>query len=449
MEDDGAQSPETLVVGVATFTTRLTQIFRRIRSFDRLGVTGEISNWRPTASGVNFRLTEGTAVLDCFAYSSTVKKLPELESGLQVVAYGSVSIYAPKSAYQLIVDSVVPAGTGELYLRQRKLMEMFAREGLFDASRKRAIPRFITSVALVSARAQGADDFEDSIRKSAPHVRVTFVETRLQGAGAEVEIADALDRASRLNVDAIALVRGGGSFEDRFPFNLEPVVRAIARAKHPVITGIGHTSDHHLADDVADYDAHTPSRAAEFIVERWKAGSAELDERTRALGREIKRILSHAAQRLQFYSGSMNGAATKSVGRRTAAANALIKRLDAKNPQRDLSTRTARALGLIQRLDQWPGRERSKRLELLADRERRLAGGLAAIVTARERALERGIMRLDALDPFEPLERGYAVILKGDRVVRDATQLAPGDAIAARMARGTVAASVESVDLHE
>jgi exodeoxyribonuclease VII large subunit len=145
----------------------------------------------------------------------------------------------------------------------------------------------------------------------------------------------------------------------------------------------------------------------------------------------------------------MNGAATKSVARRMAAANALTKRLDAKNPQRDLSTRTARALGLIQRLDQWPGRERAKRQDRLADRERRLAGALTAIVTARERALERGIMRLDALDPFEPLERGYAVILKGDRVVRDATQLAPGDAIAARMARGTVAASVESVDLHE
>ncbi len=449
MENDNAESPGTLVVSVGVFTARLAQVFRRVKSFERLGISGEISNWRPRASGVNFRLTEGTAVLDCFAYTSVAKKFPALESGLHVVAYGSVQIYPLASTYQLLVDAVVPSGTGELYLRQQKLKELFAREGLFDAARKRAIPRFITSVALVSARAQGADDFEDSIRKSAPHVRVFFVETRLQGVGAEVEIADALDRASRLQVDAIALVRGGGSYEDRFPFNLEPVVRAIARAKHPVITGIGHTSDHHLADDVADQDAHTPSRAAEFIVERWKAGSAELDDRVRALAREIKRVLSHAAQRLQFYSGAMTGAATKSIGRRTVLTSALLKRLDAKNPQRELSARNVRALGLIQRLDQWPVRAQSTRRERLAADVTRLATGFTRIVSARERALERGVMRLNALDPFQPLERGYAMILMGDRVVRDASELAAGDGIAARMARGTVLARVESVDLHE
>ena len=107
------------------------------------------------------------------------------------------------------------------------------------------------------------------MREKSPNVTVKFVETRVQGDGAEIDIADAIDRASREEVDAVVVLRGGGSYEDRYPFNTEPVVRAIVRSRHPVVTAIGHTGDRHLADEVADAVFKTPTAAAEYIAGSW------------------------------------------------------------------------------------------------------------------------------------------------------------------------------------
>ena len=157
-------------------------------------------------------------------------------NGLSVVATGAIGIWERRSEYQLRVVEVALLGAGAIAAKVEALRKRLQAEGLFDQSRKRVFARFPRRVALVSARGKGAADFESTLREKAPNVTVLFVETRVQGDGAEIDIAEAIDRASRVAVDAIVVLRGGGSYEDRYPFNTEPVVRAIVRSRHPVVT---------------------------------------------------------------------------------------------------------------------------------------------------------------------------------------------------------------------
>src|SRR5581483_10707844 len=157
--------------------------------------------------------------------------------------------FSQRSQYQLIVKSIELSGIGILYAQFEALKKRFREEGLCEPQRKRPLPEFPRRIAVVSARGSKAiEDFLQTIARRAPFIEIEFIETLLQGDGAEIEIGAAIDRASRLDVDVIVVTRGGGSYEDLFPFNREPVVRAIIRSKHPVISAVGHTDDVHLSD---------------------------------------------------------------------------------------------------------------------------------------------------------------------------------------------------------
>jgi exodeoxyribonuclease VII large subunit len=219
LQDERAPS---VVISVGEFAARLREVFRRVRAFEHIGITGEISQWNPRPNGVYFTIKDAAAVLECFAYDNRAKRFPPVSLGTAVVAFGSVRVVERRSRYELVVDELQLTGIGELYAQYEALKERFRAEGLFAAERKRRIPRFPRVVALVSAKSKGEEDFQTVIRERAPNVEVRFVETRVQGLGADVEIAQSLDRASRLPADVIVLARGGGSYEDLFEFNREP-----------------------------------------------------------------------------------------------------------------------------------------------------------------------------------------------------------------------------------
>ncbi len=197
---------------------------------------------------------------------TTLRSFPPFKDGDEVICGGEYNTYAPRSQYQLVVKSLELTGEGVLFAQFEALKERFRAEGLFEKSRKRRMPPFPRRIAVISSlESRGVGDFLKTIANRAPFIEITFIETLLQGKGAEMEIGEAIDRASKLDVDLIVLTRGGGSYEDLFPFNREPVVRAIVRAKHPVLSAVGHEQDVHMSDYVADWTCETPSNAAQYF----------------------------------------------------------------------------------------------------------------------------------------------------------------------------------------
>jgi len=265
----------------------------------------------------------------------------------------------------------------------------------------------------------------------------------VQGIGADVEIAQALDRASAAGVDVIVLARGGGSYEDLFAFNCEPVVRAIVRSQHPVITGIGHTADHHLADDVADFQCETPSNAAQFIARLWQQGSERLAQLRMRLEREMRDLLRHSAERADMSDERLLRAWERAAWQRHHRLAAAEERLTKQNPALRLTRHVARLTEFKTALRIWPARALSQWKYALESREKRVSDRRESYFTERTARLTLLQSRLTSSDPMNPLQRGYAIVTLEGRPIRSSRQAAIGDRIEAKLYRGTLIARVE------
>jgi exodeoxyribonuclease VII large subunit len=414
-----------IVRTVSEFTNGLAKWFENQAAFRGAAISGEVSGLKETTGGhVSFTLKDRGAVLNCIVWQSKARALPALQNGSAVVATGDVRLQPDRSSYQMIVDVVQLTGVGELYAKFEQLKEQFRLEGLFSPERKRKIPPYARHVALISAQgSKASEDFLQTMRQKVPFIKIDFLATRVQGGGADVDIRDAFDRAEKLDVDVIVLTRGGGSYEDLFTFNEEAVVRAIARSRHPVITAIGHQEDHHLADDVADATYGTPSKAAEAIAQAWVITRDRITRASRDLERAIETALGTRGQSITLRRSRLDGL----VGSRVAAAQRRLVELD-----RHLSARSpAAALGRV--AQSFAGSR--ARLDSLATR---------LVADARLRVQGRET-RLRDLDPSAPLQRGYALVMRGGKLLRSATEVAPGEAIEARLGHGTLDARVEAV----
>jgi exodeoxyribonuclease VII large subunit len=439
-----APSPR-IVRTVREFTGGLQRWFAGHRQLQEVAISGEISGLHPFNGHLGFTLKEEQAVLECVVWSDKRRLLPDLKNGTSAIAIGNVRIRPDRSGYQLIVESVELTGLGELFLLFERLKEQFRREGLFEAARKRAVPELPRRVALISARGKAMEDFVETIRRSVPFVEVTFIEARVQGQGADIEIAAALDDASARKVDAIVLTRGGGSYEDLFPFNLEAVVRAIQRAKHPVLTAIGHSGDHHLADDVADMTFGTPSLAAEHIARGWLLAQRRLHVAQRDLVRAVRDLHGAASQRVDAAKKELQRVAARSIAVKTAALTDRMQRLDRQNPQRVLAERRARVAGLSGKMDTAFARLMARKVHASGEAGAALLRAVPVYVKNVQRRLERAQDALAGLDPLRPLALGYAIVLHNGKAVTDAATLAPGNELETRFERGMARSRVESV----
>ncbi|MDE2482630.1 MAG: exodeoxyribonuclease VII large subunit [bacterium] len=440
--------PDVTVRTVAEFTNGLATWFDRQPAFKNAAISGEISGMKTISGGHRtFTLKDRGGVLSCIVWQSTLARLPELRDGMAVVALGTVKLYRERSGYQLVVDDVFPAGgVGALFAQVEALRERFRAEGLFAQERKRAIPRFVHHVALVSSEGSDASkDFLQTIHTKAPFVRVSFVKTRVQGGGAEIEIAEAIDEAVCRNPDVIVVTRGGGSFEDRFAFNLEPVVRAIARSGVPVITAIGHQEDHHLADDVADAIFGTPSKAAEAIAAPWVAAADRVAVAQRDLQRAMRDLLGTRSQTVEARTLALDATLQSRLASASRRFHEFERRVNAQNPQARIAQRQQRLAGMRARLDTLP----TRLLQGWSARIEPLGARLDALIVRRREsalhALQYAGARLDAVDPTRPLERGYAIVERDGVVLRSASEVRPGDRISARLGHGTLDARVEGV----
>jgi exodeoxyribonuclease VII large subunit len=452
---------------VGAIARYIQQLIRDNKWFREIGVRGEVSNFKRNPTSVRFDLKDEDAILNCVVWSDAMQGLPELKDGLAVVAFGYLTTYLKGSKYQLVARSVTLEGVGDLHAEFEKLKKRLEAEGVFAPERKRALPRYPYRIALVSSRdARGAGDFGTIVAKRAPHVEIVFIETPVQGTGAAIEIADAIDRASQLDVDAIVVARGGGSFEDLFPFSTETVARAILRAKHPVVSAVGHDYDMSIADLVADLRAETPSAAAHKVV-------PDRDDLLRRVNDALRTIENRTRQRVRLAVRDAN---------RTFAYSALAEPSRFFGPRRQRLERAAfeaehsvavllrrkaeRVVALERRLERFDPRhqlaERGKALEVArfrlgrAAEQRLLRGRERFDRTAAELrpAFHAGYVRrvtsiqflrakLEGNDPEKILQQGYAIVRYDGQVVRDPEAVPEGGTISAQVAHGTLTARVE------
>jgi exodeoxyribonuclease VII large subunit len=431
----------------------LNRMARRLLEGDLppVWISGEISNLaRPASGHWYFSLKDEEAQIRAVMFrgaNRSVRFAPA--NGQTVLGHGRVSLYEPRGDFQLILEQLEPAGDGVLRQRLEALIARLTAEGLFAAERKRPLPALPRCVGVITSPTGAAiRDILNVLRRRFPAVPVVLYPVPVQGEAARHEIVAALaTAAARAECDVLIVARGGGSLEDLWAFNEEMVARAIAGSPIPIVAGVGHEIDVTLADLAADLRAPTPSGAAELVVPdgtEWLRQFERLALRSvtatrRRLARE-RRQLATVAARL--------GRADPGYRLRQSA-----QRLD------ELRQRLRGSLRRRLQLDRlrWHGlghrlQRTSPGLRVVLARERlqaaSLRGTLALRAQLRARALElAGVAgKLHAVSPLQTLDRGYAIVQAADgEVVRDAARLAPGDAVTARLARGSITATVTGV----
>lgn len=414
-------------------------------SFPNLWVEGEISNLSQPSSGhLYFTLKDSGAQIRAAMFRGNNRFLTFTpKNGQQVMVKARLSLYAPRGDYQLIVEQMEEAGLGALRRAFDQLRLRLQQEGLFAQERKRQLPETVRHLAVITSPTGAAiQDILSVLGRRFPGLPVTVLPVPVQGTDAAPAIVRALALANReQDFDAILLARGGGSLEDLWAFNEEIVARAIADSRLPVVTGVGHETDFTIADFVADIRAPTPSAAAELLSPNREellgtlAGFEEL--LTRAWRTGLKRrqqILEHLRVRLRH------------PGQRLRDH---FQRLD------ELETRLRRAQTLqmrhhLQHLQQLtsrlrsrhPGQEVAVMQSRLDNLNQRLSRAMQLELQRRRQHLTHVADRAQLASPLTILARGYAIIESDHVVVRNASQVQTGATITARLADGTIKATV-------
>ncbi|OGL07643.1 MAG: hypothetical protein A3I14_03595 [Candidatus Rokubacteria bacterium RIFCSPLOWO2_02_FULL_73_56] len=410
---------ERAVLTVAALTEQLRALLED--RFPAVWVEGEISNFRLYGSGhAYFTLKDAEAQLRCVLFRNRGRRLRfEPADGLSVMAFGSVEVYAQRGEYQLVVELLEPRGLGALQLAFAQLKARLQAEGLFDAARKRELPRFPRKIGIVTSPSGAAlRDMLRVIGRRFGELSIVIAGCRVQGEGAAAEIAQAIRDLNALgDVDVLIVGRGGGSLEDLWAFNEEVVARAIAASTAPVISAVGHEVDVTIADFVADLRAPTPSAAAELVVREKQAVLDALADLRQRLDRAVTRPLRDLARRVDDGVARL-GRGMHGELRRVAHRVELARRaLGAASP-------FARVTG---------GRHRLERLDA------RLRGELARAHDHARHRVGAAVARLDSLSPLAVLGRGYSLTLgPARRIVRSWRDVGAGEDVRVLLHEGSL-----------
>ena len=417
--------------------------------FHHVWVRGEITNYRLQSSGHHyFSLTEGGAQLSAVLFRGAAAALTQpIKIGETVVAEGEISIYAPRGSYQLVVRKLTPVGLGEALLKLQALKKKLQELGWFRPERKRALPTEIRTIGLVTSPSGAVlHDIINILTRRIGGFHLIVNPVRVQGEGAGGEIARAITEFNaHVPVDVIIVCRGGGSAEDLAPFNEECVAAACLQSAIPIVSAIGHETDLSIADLVADVRAPTPSAAAELVSHVRFERRQQLSSLAEAARHAIRIRLGVARSALQVYE----------------------KRLEQSGPRRRLEDLSMRLDDIENGLLEAVGRVLSsrkvllsharKRLQLLAPTarlaahrsrlsvfEREILRTITFAMTTRQRGLAALRTNLQALSPQRTLERGYAIVFRGNtqHVVRSVRAVQPHEPVSIMVADGRLSAII-------
>jgi exodeoxyribonuclease VII large subunit len=439
--------PTRRVLTVSELTARIRDLLAK--NFTDIWVVGEISNCREAQSGhIYFTLKDDRAQVRCVFFKQQQRGIKfRPEDGLQMTVRGSISVYETRGEYQIYVENLEPVGLGALQLAFEQLKKRLEAEGLFAAARKKPLPLLPTRIGLItSPRGAAVRDVVRILLRRFPNVHLTVYPVRVQGEGAAGEIVKALKFFNQKKlVDVLILARGGGSIEDLWAFNEEPVARAIAASMIPVISGVGHETDFTIADFVADVRASTPSAAAELVVQTRREFDKHIADLRETLASQIRYRLLELSRRVHELS----------------ARRGFRRPLDLLRQQRQRADEmTSRlALGLRAQLEKSRKRFTAAHLRIMSFDFRvkisafrlRLEKRIAELSVRAERLLRAKRERLDRLrlqleerSPLRVLERGYAIATDAaGNLLRDAAQVALGDSVAIQLHRGRLTTEVK------
>ncbi|HKW87237.1 MAG TPA: exodeoxyribonuclease VII large subunit [Candidatus Acidoferrales bacterium] len=483
--------PEKRVWRVSELTLRIHDLLEG--EFPDIWVEGEVSNLHAAQSGhLYFTLKDAKAQIRCVCFRDEVRGLKfRPEDGLHITVRGAVSVYEPRGEYQIYVSHIEPVGLGALQLAFEQLKKRLEAEGLFDAERKKPLPALPRRIGIVTSPAGAAiRDILRVLRRRFPNLHVMLFPVKVQGEGAAAEIAGAIQFFNRAkSVDVVIVARGGGSLEDLWAFNEEIVARAIAASQIPILTGVGHETDTTIADFVADMRAPTPSAAAEIVVRTRQEFERHIEELSRQMAQrmrymilewrhELRNLAAHRAfrrpedllrrgrQRLDEMNAALaiglrgrlelarqrTGVAAARIGSFDLRGRVVAMQLRVERRRSELRGALERAVARKRRMYALAQvqiasldlRARVGRLRRKLERDgSELAARMARQLTATRRKLEAATLRLEERSPFQLLERGYAIAYDANgRVLRSPEQVAIGDDVSVRLARGEIGASV-------
>ncbi|TVP57032.1 MAG: exodeoxyribonuclease VII large subunit [Gemmatimonadales bacterium] len=389
-------------------------------------IRGEVANWTRARSGhCYFTLKDDRAQIRCVMWKARAAILPvDPEEGMRIRVFGTLTLYEARGEYQIGVRELQGEGEDGLWkLAFERLRRQLADEGMLDPDRKRAIPRFPTTVGIVTSPTGAAlRDILTVLRRRAPWTRVLIRGARVQGQGASSEVARALKALTRGGqVDVVIVGRGGGSIEDLWAFNEEPIARAIAECPVPVISAVGHETDVTIADLVADLRAPTPSAGAEAAVQ----DSEALRELLRTRGIRMARGLRGQLDRRRTVIREMPALLLRGT-------RALL------DPRRQvLESRSERLVPAVRRL-------LGPAEQAVSQMEARLARSTRGWLDGRRQRLGTLAAQVEALSPLSTLARGYAVPLTDDgQVLRHLDEFHPGAIFQLRVVDGRVRCHVD------
>ncbi len=412
-------------------TLTVSQINEQIKSllestFIQIRVEGELSRVTYHSSGhIYFTIKDERSSLSCVMFRSNAAGLRfRLEEGQQVVLSGAITVYVPRGNYQMMVQSVEPYGAGALAAAFEQLKKRLQAEGLFAPERKRPIPKRVRHIAVVTSKTGAA--IQDMIRvaqKRWPLLKITVVDTLVQGAEAAEEIARHIAYADRLGADVLVVGRGGGSLEDLWAFNEEAVARAIAACATPVVSAVGHEVDTLISDFVADMRAPTPSAAMEQILPDRAEVLQGIDEMMDRLSSRVRQIIAlkeeaaiHLRNRLEQH------AISRRISLQLEAATLL---------KRQLGEQMHRLLG-----------HKSESAKPLAGQ---LSMAMRRLIGRKQEGLEAAKSALEALDPRHKLRPGYVQLVKDGRV-SGLGELREGERVLLQDGTLTAQALIERID---
>lgn len=398
------------IYSVSELNLMIKSLLEGNRTFANIQIQGEISNFKRYASGhCYFTLKDAGGVLKAVMFRNQARSLRfEPQNGDTVIAIGRVGVYERDGVYQLYTDLMLPLGAGDLMLAYEQLKKKLTEEGLFDSERKRELPLNPKTVGIITSPSGAAvRDMITVSRRRNRGIKLLLFPVKVQGDGSAAEIVRAIKFMNKHRLaDVLIVGRGGGSIEDLWAFNEEPVVRAIAASEIPVVAAVGHETDFTLADFAADHRAATPSQAAELVVADADAYLRYVEELTARGQRVVLHRVEQAQHKLQRLQGSW----------------ALTK---PERWQQPLQQRTDMAL-------------------------RQLQSRMESILQQRQHKFSLLAAQLDALSPLTVLARGYSITkTEAGKALHSIEDVRWGDEIRTQVADGDVVSVVQQVERRE
>ncbi|MEH6564136.1 MAG: exodeoxyribonuclease VII large subunit [Halopseudomonas sp.] len=433
------------VLSVSQLNARARQLLEDV--FPRIWVEGELSNLaRPSSGHLYFSLKDDKAQIRCACFRQHAARLKlAMKDGLQVRARGRVSLYEGRGDYQLIVDSIEPAGDGALRQAFEALKAKLLAEGLFEQGLKRPLPAHPRRIGVITSPSGAAvRDIISVFQRRAPFIELVIVPSAVQGREAAPQLVRALELADRGGFDALIISRGGGSLEDLWPFNEEMVARAVAGCKTPIISAVGHETDVSISDFVADVRAPTPSAAAELLSPDAQALLRQVEQLERRLVQRVRERLARAGLQLAHLRQRL-----RHPGERLAQQAQRLDELEIRmrrSLQQRLTQQQQTLAHLRTRLQtQHPGRRLAQSREQLQQLDQRLPRAMQQVLRLQRSRLEQAGQTLHLVSPLATLGRGYSILLdEQGKAVRSAKETSPGQQLKARLHDGDVSLRVET-----